>query len=1083
MGQFPLTNLYASLLIDKNITGRTREEILIKNRKLAHDYGSQSVAVLVNSHKEVCSIASGVLLDQYTVLTSAHFFADIILERIVVNYGMSIYSGNYDEQESIVSTPPIIFPNFKTDSKRRMQLQYVTSKKDIDVAGKYYLNSIPLEKFTDMKYEDLINLPFIQKMLVKGNNLAILKLDTPITQRYLVTKNNGSTSYVPCPIVFPKLISPDTKIADNTYGYCVGHGCLRYNDPRSLYQGKKTNLVEDNAYYKDFNRAFVSTKISPKKGLEGQSLLCGAYKTYFTHAKISGFVPNKNMMKTEGLPTDAFLGAPFFIKQDEDYVLTGIYSQTLNPGVDVTDPLHRKELRKYIVPQIPMFVDLRDQKVQTWIQQHMGPNPFEKLKKFHQKKSHFIALQEDSSLWAKGIPYAGNILKINKVFAKWDSVYNDIDIYSSNGKHLGAYHPITGNKYCEALKTKPDIHIPTEPHTLRLDGFKIKKHSCDFWKDAKVYKEHIKYNAVKGVNCEYYIWNDHHNDIEAFDFLGNHLGCINPCTDKLYTKPIQGKKIGFPIENNETAETRIIANINKPGFTIPEQTFCKVIYKGREYKNSLIPALPKLLANHIFQYVFLFTGCHKFLDLKKVNKIWYKAVKNLIKQTTLVWVSPELGRVKCGNNEFHWQNQLRFTEHFTYKWKEALNQTLIDSNKLQRISKTCPLMLVLSDPNPMQIEKILPHLMNQYNVKFIYYYSGYLEKSFSPEIPFLYCKTLHEISGSKALDVFNAKLTKNNKLKIYLPSDSIKLAFRQCNESIRPLLMQMPVYKLPHIAYDHYDGQNSIFVHEKNLIEKLVRKLNSDSDFIEQHLDDWLQANRLAETLSDFKSPKGYFKLTKSLVSYTKRDILRKIACNPETYSFHFNHITDSVKADIFNKQAQVRGLTRKIENPDLKKAIIGHCSEILNQSKLFKLDVLLEVLNNPPEQYKNADVQDIIEVAKLLTMLYTKSKSSLGVQNFIQKQIPTLALYDKFLMPFDLKEKISWRKAIRVMVFKYGTEMLGDYHLEWQKTFVKLNSKQKYSLLKKLLGLKKSNFLSTLDRIWIKNSFEEKMQIFENIW
>lgn len=63
------------------------------------------------------------------------------------------------------------------------------------------------------------------------------------------------------------------------------------------------------------------------------------------------------------------------------------------------------------------------------------------------------------------------------------------------------------------------------------------------WKDLKPYRGRTRTNGKNGKAREYYEWDYTHNDIEAYDSKGNHLGSIDPITGKIYKPAVPGRTI------------------------------------------------------------------------------------------------------------------------------------------------------------------------------------------------------------------------------------------------------------------------------------------------------------------------------------------------------------------------------------------------------------------------------------------------------------------------------------------------------------------------------------------------------------
>lgn len=79
--------------------------------------------------------------------------------------------------------------------------------------------------------------------------------------------------------------------------------------------------------------------------------------------------------------------------------------------------------------------------------------------------------------------------------------------------------------------------------------FDVTPDDSDFWQELVPFTDEIYTNGEEGQECKYYIWNQEYNDIDAYNFKGEHLGCIDPTTGQTYHGKIKTLSITIP-ENN-----------------------------------------------------------------------------------------------------------------------------------------------------------------------------------------------------------------------------------------------------------------------------------------------------------------------------------------------------------------------------------------------------------------------------------------------------------------------------------------------------------------------------------------------------
>ena len=65
----------------------------------------------------------------------------------------------------------------------------------------------------------------------------------------------------------------------------------------------------------------------------------------------------------------------------------------------------------------------------------------------------------------------------------------------------------------------------------------------DYWDGLQNYRGGIRTNGLKGKKKEYYEWDYTHNDVEAYNSRGDHLGTRDPNTGERTKDPVEGRDI------------------------------------------------------------------------------------------------------------------------------------------------------------------------------------------------------------------------------------------------------------------------------------------------------------------------------------------------------------------------------------------------------------------------------------------------------------------------------------------------------------------------------------------------------------
>jgi secreted trypsin-like serine protease len=320
MGLIITFQIQASVRTD--LEDRTKEQVVKKSRYLATKKEFFGPVVGCVTYYNSMFHGTGIAIDPYTVLTSAH----VALENI--NYFCTSNPNTADIEDYYKLYCKIIYSNYK--EKCTPNISFTKGENNNDCLFK------ESSSYTYDEYEKHVFNPSIT-----GVDLAILKLDTPI-------KSSN----------FPEILESDVKIS-NTYGVSLGHGLMRYNS-----QEKPAEYVEKGKE-EMFDRHLISVKVNSYESKKDGNILHGNYKGYVSNGNKT-FITNSSMKKTEGLPVNGDSGGPLLISYKGYYKLAGIMSK--NGSISVSE--NGKECKNPIHCIFPTWVDVRHYK--DWIEKHMG---------------------------------------------------------------------------------------------------------------------------------------------------------------------------------------------------------------------------------------------------------------------------------------------------------------------------------------------------------------------------------------------------------------------------------------------------------------------------------------------------------------------------------------------------------------------------------------------------------------------------------------------------------------------------------------------------------------------------------------
>lgn len=335
-------SLKSSAMMRIDIGDRSKEEVLQNSYSLGESLipAKATCVICIDDKKWV----SGVALDPWTILTCAYYTIDME-KYFYINFEGDILFNYKSGFESCIKAIP--YPSFKLRETEKKS--YSLSVKE----GQFYMCDAPLERLGDITFEDFENHPIVENYDFLGTDLAIIKLEKPIS----------------FPIQYPTILRDDTETESENiskrklgYGISVGYGPAQYN-----FQESPPIYAE--AEFR-FKKHVLSLTLDPFVTKKTGAVLYGDYEGLLINGGNS-FISNNAMLKTEGLPVEGDSGGGFFVKINKVYYLAGIFSQTktfMDPPVNNLEA--RKGLKSFKQKKFPEFVDVRAYK--DWIEEHMG---------------------------------------------------------------------------------------------------------------------------------------------------------------------------------------------------------------------------------------------------------------------------------------------------------------------------------------------------------------------------------------------------------------------------------------------------------------------------------------------------------------------------------------------------------------------------------------------------------------------------------------------------------------------------------------------------------------------------------------
>ena len=101
-------------------------------------------------------------------------------------------------------------------------------------------------------------------------------------------------------------------------------------------------------------------------------------------------------------------------------------------------------------------------------------------------------------------------------------------------------------KIDDGVKTVKNIEKRAEQSPKNATNQQRKKNPSKsesiIWKNLNNDKNNRK-SSGKGKKKQYYEWDNTHNDIEVYDYKGEHKGSMDPTTGEIYKEPVKGRKI------------------------------------------------------------------------------------------------------------------------------------------------------------------------------------------------------------------------------------------------------------------------------------------------------------------------------------------------------------------------------------------------------------------------------------------------------------------------------------------------------------------------------------------------------------
>jgi len=134
----------------------------------------------------------------------------------------------------------------------------------------------------------------------------------------------------------------------------------------------------------------------------------------------------------------------------------------------------------------------------------------------------------------------------NAWYYAYYSIYDYINywyqqyVYAKNKQNKQAEQSSKGGS-TPANPTPPD---PNRPQNDRK--FNVSKSESPQWRSFRTVKNSSLRTSGSGVNQRYYKWDFTHNDIEVFNYRGEHLGSMDPVTGEIYKPAVAGRTIPIP---------------------------------------------------------------------------------------------------------------------------------------------------------------------------------------------------------------------------------------------------------------------------------------------------------------------------------------------------------------------------------------------------------------------------------------------------------------------------------------------------------------------------------------------------------
>jgi len=291
-------------------------------------------------------LCSAVAIDPYTVLTAAHPRNILVTDpkKIIFRLANNAHGGlESDELEINVKSIHV------HESFIRLSVPDTEIVKDRE-------RGYAVRHTNDFYFNDFQNLTFDRfkelglPIEFEGSDILVLKLSEPL----------------PGDLPYPTFME-STQTIKNMHGITIGCGEMKFNDQENGPRTISKNTLEV------FRKHVYSSRVS-ESTIKETKIFVGEYEAEMRNGDES-FIPNKEMMKTEGLPVVGDSGGPFFIKNPatDKYELLGLCSGTVAPlGSKIDIEYYREQFKGIVQPVFPIWQDLRPLK--EWIQSLMGPS-------------------------------------------------------------------------------------------------------------------------------------------------------------------------------------------------------------------------------------------------------------------------------------------------------------------------------------------------------------------------------------------------------------------------------------------------------------------------------------------------------------------------------------------------------------------------------------------------------------------------------------------------------------------------------------------------------------------------------------